>query len=206
MRDKSDELQTMRFQPIFVEVLPPFDLIKEGQLWISHKHRTVNLRCPCGCGELAVLSIHPGRWHVCFDGKSVSLTGPTGGSVWTSSNCGSHYFIQKNEVVWSHPIDPNRRAEYEKEGAGTYARLNVEDSGSSSVVPAHVAQPVGTNVAQVEWHLQSGDKKTLSLLASEGISYFSMKMQLELFKSWTGRAELGSPMTDHSHSRRFKSI
>ena len=63
----------MKLRPIFVEVLPELDAIKDGELWISHKHRTVNLRCPCGCGDLTVLSLHPSRWHVHFDGKSVSL-------------------------------------------------------------------------------------------------------------------------------------
>ena len=49
----------MKLRPIFVEVLPEFDVIKAGEVWISHKHRTVNLRCPCGCGDLTVLSLHP---------------------------------------------------------------------------------------------------------------------------------------------------
>ena len=90
----------MKLRPIFVEVLPEFDVIKDGELWISPKHRTINLRCPCGCGELTVLSLHPSRWHICFDGKSVSLDGPTGGSVWANSGCGSHYVIRDNAVIW----------------------------------------------------------------------------------------------------------
>ena len=113
MRRVLHELPAVKLRPIFVEVMPPFDSIKDGELWISHKHRTVNLRCPCSCGELTVLSLHPSRWHVYFDGKSVSLKGPTGGSIWTSSDCGSHYFIRNNEVVWSYSIDPGRRADYE---------------------------------------------------------------------------------------------
>ena len=107
------ELPAVRLRPFFVEAMPSFDEIKDGELWISHKHRTVNLRCPCGCGELTVLTLHPSRWHVYFDGKSVSLKGPTGGSVWTSSDCGSHYLIRNNEVVWSYPIDPCHRLAYE---------------------------------------------------------------------------------------------
>ena len=98
--------------PIFVDVLPEFDAIKVGELWISHKHRTVNLRCPCGCGDLTVLTLHPSRWHVHFDGKSVSLGGPTGGSVWASSGCGSHYRIRNNTVIWADRIDPARHSEY----------------------------------------------------------------------------------------------
>jgi hypothetical protein len=102
----------VNLRPIFVEVLPEFDQIKFGELWISHKHRTVNLRCPCGCGDLTVLSLHPSRWHVNFDGKSVSLDGPTGGSVWANSGCGSHYLIRDNVVVWLDRIDSSRHSEY----------------------------------------------------------------------------------------------
>ena len=113
MRDEWSGLPSVHLRPIFVEVMPLFDDIKDGEIWISHKHRTVNLRCPCGCGELTVLSLHPSRWHVYFDGKSVSLKGPTGGSVWTSSDCGSHYHIRENEVIWSYRIDPLLRPTYE---------------------------------------------------------------------------------------------
>ncbi|MDE0373231.1 MAG: DUF6527 family protein [Rhodospirillales bacterium] len=102
----------MRLQPVFVDVLPEFQEIETGQLWISHKHRTVNLRCPCGRDELTVLTLHPSRWHIHFDGKTVSLAGPTGGSIWANSGCGSHYFIRKNEVIWLDTIDPRRHAEY----------------------------------------------------------------------------------------------
>ena len=102
----------VKLRPIFVEVLPEFDTIKDGELWISHKHRTINLRCPCGCGDLTVLSLHPSRWHLRFDGKSVSLGGPTGGSVWANSGCGSHYVIRENAVIWLQGIDPSRHSEY----------------------------------------------------------------------------------------------
>ena len=112
MRDELRRLPAVKFHPIFVEVMPPFDLIKDGELWISHKHRTVNLRCPCGCGELTVLSLHPSRWHVHFDGKSVSLDGLTGGSVWANSGCGSHYLIRSNVVIWLDRVDPLRHSEY----------------------------------------------------------------------------------------------
>ena len=112
MRDELRRLPAVKLRPIFVEVMPLFDAIKDGDLWISHKHRTVNLRCPCGCGELTVLSLHPSRWHVYFDGKSVSLDGPTGGSVWAYSGCGSHYSIQNNAVLWLGKIAPSRHSDY----------------------------------------------------------------------------------------------
>lgn len=98
--------------PVFVDILPDTHLIKSGEIWISHKYRTVNLRCPCGCGELTVLSLHPTRWHIHFDGKSISLEGPTGGSVWAHSGCKSHYFIKNNTIIWADRIDPRHHAEY----------------------------------------------------------------------------------------------
>jgi len=102
----------MKLRHIFVEVLPKTEEIKAGELWISHKHRTVNLRCPRGCGSLTVLSLHPSRWHVYFDGKSVSLKGPTGGSVWAHSCCGSHYFVRNSEVIWAERIDSDCHPKY----------------------------------------------------------------------------------------------
>ena len=108
----------MRLEPRFVETLPDFDEIEAGQLWISHKHRTINLRCPCGCGGLTVLSLHPSRWHVHYDGQALTLCGPTGlcspagGSVWANSGCGSHYFIKDNSVQWAGEIEPDRHTEY----------------------------------------------------------------------------------------------
>ena len=102
----------MRLKPIFSEVLPNFQEIESGQIWISHKHRTINLRCPCGCEDLTVLTIHPSRWHVYFDGKSVSLKGSSGGSVWANSGCGSHYNIIKNKVFWLEAIDSAQHETY----------------------------------------------------------------------------------------------
>ena len=121
----------MKLRPIFVEVMPSFDSIKDGELWISHTHRTVNLRCPCGCGDLTVLSLHPSRWHAHFDGKSVSLKGPTGGSVWANSGCGSHYVIEDNAVIWLEKVDPSRHSEY----------AEVERARMLSSIPSRLTLP-----------------------------------------------------------------
>ncbi len=104
--------RAVNLRPVFADVMPNFDAIEDGELWISHKHRTINLRCPCGCGHFTILSLHPSRWHVCFDGKTISLDGPTGGSVWAHSGCGSHYMIRKSEVIWLEKIAPDRHQVY----------------------------------------------------------------------------------------------
>ena len=101
-----------QLEPIFVDLLPATGSIGPGELWISLKHRTLNLRCPCACGKLRVLTIHPSRWHFYFDGKAVSLCSTTGGSVWSHSGCGSHYFIRRNTVIWAERIDPKWHNEY----------------------------------------------------------------------------------------------
>ena len=42
MRDELREFPTVRLRPIFVEVMPPFDSIKDGELWISHSRLMKN--------------------------------------------------------------------------------------------------------------------------------------------------------------------
>ena len=118
----------MKLRPFFVDEMPEFDAIEIGDIWISHKLRTINLRCPCGSGRLIVLTIQPGRWHVHFDGKSVSLKGPTGGSVWANSCCGGHYKIRNNSVIWLDRIDSDRHSAYAKIRVGPNGQLNVSTS------------------------------------------------------------------------------
>ena len=137
----------MKLRPIFVEVLPEFDTIKAGELWISHKHRTVNLRCPCGCGDLTVLSLHSSRWHVHFDGKSVSLDGPTGGSVWANSGCGSHYGIRDNAVIWLDRINPGCHPEY-----ADIERVRMVGSTSSLQVLRSWLRNVWRSLSMRRWH------------------------------------------------------
>ena len=120
---------SIKLKPIFVELLPEFKNIKNNEIWISLKYRTINLRCPCGCGSLTVLTIHPSRWHVLFDGKSISLDGPTGGSVWSVSGCGSHYFIRENTVIWQDKIDQVLQPKYaEAERARMLESMPVSDN------------------------------------------------------------------------------
>lgn len=136
----------MNLHPIFVEVLPKTEVIKAGELWISHKHRTVNLRCPGDCGSLTVLSLHPSRWHVYFDGKAVSLKGPTGGSVWANSCCGSHYFVRNNEVIWADRIDPDRQSKY-----ADIELARMLDSTSNCQTPRSLLQRVWHRLSTWNW-------------------------------------------------------
>jgi hypothetical protein len=80
----------------FVEEIPP-DL-EEGRLYVSIRYRTAVHLCACGCGDKVVTPIKPPRFHILFDGDSVSLTPSIG--RWQSA-CRSHYWIEHNQVRWA---------------------------------------------------------------------------------------------------------
>jgi hypothetical protein len=86
------------FEHVFVEGVPP-DL-EEGKLYISMRYRTASHLCACGCGNKVVTPIKPAKWHLYFDGSSVSLW-PSIGS-WQLP-CRSHYWIEQGKVRWSKP-------------------------------------------------------------------------------------------------------
>lgn len=103
--------------PEFFVVLPDVAMIRDGTLYISMKYRTVNLRCPCGCGGLTTISLHPTRWTLVFDGRHVSVIGPedSPGSMWNPQlKCGSHYLIRKNRVVPCTTLPQSLRKRYEQ--------------------------------------------------------------------------------------------
>ena len=109
---KARTSQTSRLRPRFVEILPEFDKIREGEIWISMEHGTINLRCPCGCGSLTVLTLDPSRWQLYFDGEDITIEGNPTSSIWTTAECGSHYFIREGKVEWATPIQSFRRRKY----------------------------------------------------------------------------------------------
>jgi hypothetical protein len=82
----------------FVESIP--SQLAEGTLYVCILYRTSVHLCACGCGSKAVTPLRPGRWHMIFDGDSVSLW-PSVGS-W-QFKCRSHYFIESDRVRWCAP-------------------------------------------------------------------------------------------------------
>jgi uncharacterized protein DUF6527 len=89
------------FEHVFVDTVPP-DL-DEGKLYISIRHRTASHLCACGCGTKVVTPIKPPKWHLYFDGASVSLWPSIG--RWQLP-CRSHYWIEHGKVRWSRPWTP----------------------------------------------------------------------------------------------------
>lgn len=115
----------------FVDVIPSDP--EDGVLYISITYRTAVHRCACGCGEKVVTPIRPARWHITFDGDTVSLR-PSVGS-WQLP-CQSHYVITNNQVHWARRWTPEEIAAGREHDA--------ED------VRRYYASRVGTEVAELE--------------------------------------------------------
>ena len=91
--------------PEFVDVVPRE--LKANALYISIRYRTVIHSCCCGCGNQVVTPLAPAQWKLIFDGQTVSLEPSIGN--W-SFPCRSHYWIEKNLVVWSDDWSEKRVA------------------------------------------------------------------------------------------------
>jgi len=95
----------------FVEIMP--SELEEDVLYISLEYNVTKHLCPCGCGSEIVATLSPARWQLHYDGKTVSLT-PSIGNWY--HECGSHYFITKDEVVWANSMSkPKIEAAREKD-------------------------------------------------------------------------------------------
>lgn len=92
-------------KPVFVEFIP--ENLENGVIYISRKYGTASHKCCCGCGTKVVTPITPTDWNLSFDGKSVSLSPSIGNS---ELPCKSHYWIQKNRVIWESPMSPQLTA------------------------------------------------------------------------------------------------
>ncbi|HUZ60314.1 MAG TPA: DUF6527 family protein [Hanamia sp.] len=97
----------------FVDKIP--ENIEEGVIYISIECETAIHKCCCGCGMEVVTPLSPTDWTLIFDGVSVSLDPSIGN--W-SFDCHSHYWIRKNEVIWSgswntRKINDKRKEELE---------------------------------------------------------------------------------------------
>lgn len=80
----------------FVHFVP--DDAVEGVLYVSTAFATAVHKCCCGCGEEVVTPLSPVDWTVTYDGETVTLDPSIGN--W-SLPCRSHYWIQRNRVVWA---------------------------------------------------------------------------------------------------------
>lgn len=75
--------------------------LENGVIYISLRYNTTMHLCPCGCKREVVAPLAPHRWHMTYDGRTVSLD-PSIGNV--SFPCKSHYWIKQDKVVWSYAL------------------------------------------------------------------------------------------------------
>lgn len=88
----------------FVETIP--EDIEDSILYISLEYNVTKHLCPCGCGDEIVASLSPARYQLSYDGETVSMT-PSFGN-W-SHECGSHYCIIEDKIVWANSMSRQRR-------------------------------------------------------------------------------------------------
>lgn len=86
----------MTLQHKFVDTIP--EIIEYGTIYISLKYKTAIHKCICGCNNEVVTPISPTDWQLTFNGISISLSPSIGN--WNFP-CKSHYWIVKNEIVYS---------------------------------------------------------------------------------------------------------
>ena len=99
---KRGERKVAAVQPVFVETIPAdTSELQAGKLYISMKYNTLVHRCPCGCGGLSEIGLHPATRRMIFDGKRVSIEPSIGAR---SLPCRSHYWISNNLIVWAEEL------------------------------------------------------------------------------------------------------
>jgi hypothetical protein len=94
-----------RLEPVFVEFVPKESDLQPGKLYISMEYNTTVHLCASGCGIKVVLPLNPAKWHLKFDGESVSLSPSVGN--WDYP-CESHYWIRNNRIDWAPRWDRAR--------------------------------------------------------------------------------------------------
>lgn len=128
------------FEYEFVRNIPA--QLELDRLYISIEFATAVHLCACGCGEEVVTPLSPTDWRLIFDGETVSLSPSIGN--WSYA-CHSHYWIQKNRIVW------DRKWSHEEIEAGREVDRLRKNEFYSEETPDYTS-PIGTNeVTQTLW-------------------------------------------------------
>ena len=91
-------MRTARWETEWVEDMP--EVIKEGKVYISIKHRLTEHLCACGCRAEVSLPLGRSEWRIEYDGETVSIRPSVGN--WRLP-CRSHYIIQESVTRWCKP-------------------------------------------------------------------------------------------------------
>lgn len=101
----------------FVENIP--EVPEQGVLYVSLRYRTMVHRCACGCGEEVVTPIGSAAWTMTYDGDSVTIAPSIGN--W-SLPCRSHYWIERNRVLWAPSYSTRKVARVRRRARKTRER------------------------------------------------------------------------------------
>ena len=89
-------IKQVEITPVYVEIMPPYETLEEGKIYISKMYSVSVHRCLCGCGEKTVLPLHPIHgWTLIESGDKISFTPSIGNYQFP---CKSHYIITKNKA------------------------------------------------------------------------------------------------------------
>jgi hypothetical protein len=91
-------IKKVNITPVWVDLMPDFDTMVEGHVYISEKYHSSTHRCFCGCGSKTVLPLNRdgSTWGwdlIKYDNNVVSFTPSVGNQCF---NCKSHYIITRN--------------------------------------------------------------------------------------------------------------
>ena len=87
--------------PKYVDNIP--ETLAEGVLYICKRYTLAAHKCCCGCGEEVITPLTPADWSLRKEEGAVTLNPSIGN--WSFA-CRSHYWIRRNQVVWSRTMSP----------------------------------------------------------------------------------------------------
>ncbi len=114
----------------FVDQVP--EDLESGVVYVSIPFSTVIHKCCCGCGHEVVTPLSRSGWKLTFDGESISLDPSIGNSALP---CRSHYWIERNHVVWAGRYDEPKA---NKRGKRHGAKARSIGVGQDAVTDRHL--------------------------------------------------------------------
>jgi hypothetical protein len=135
----------------FVETVPSER--EDGVLYVSIEFEVTVHNCFCGCGSKIALPLSPTDWRLIFDGDTVSLWPSVGN--W-SYPCESHYFIERDEVVWAGgwsraQIEAGRKADQKRKAAYYDGSVGVGSRGDGPYNGGAPTEPRGAEERRGPW-------------------------------------------------------
>jgi hypothetical protein len=84
-------IKKVPIEPLFVELIPEEDKMKQGVLYISKEHSVAIHLCLCGCGNQSVTPLSEKGWGLTEKNGKVSLAPSI-----LNQPCKAHYILTNN--------------------------------------------------------------------------------------------------------------